>query len=106
MLLGFVTAAPFACRASGQLGDGDSAGDSVGAAVGDSVGASVAGSLGGTEAGSDAGAVAVGAATEGDGDGPPACWLPKSHHAARRTSTTSRTATITGVLFRRSRAVI
>ena len=104
-LSGFVTAALFASRASGQLGDGDPVGDSVGASVGDSVGVSVAGSLGGTDAGSDAGAVPVGAA-EGDGDGPPACWLLRSHHAARRRSTTSRTARIAGVLLRRSRTVI
>jgi hypothetical protein len=97
-------------RASGQLGEGDPAGDSVGVSVGDtvgvSVGVSVAGSLGGTEAGSDAGAVPVGAAAEGDGDGPPACWLLKSHHAATRMSTTSRAPRISGVLLRRSRTVI
>jgi hypothetical protein len=97
-----VTAVLFASRASGQLGEGDAVGDSVG----DSVGVSVAGSLGGTEAGSDAGAVPVGAAAVGDGDGPPACWLLRSHHAARRMTTTSRTARMAGVLLRRSRTVI
>jgi hypothetical protein len=97
-------------HSSGQLGEGDPAGDSVGVSVGDSVGVSVgvsvAGSLGGTEAGSDAGAVPVGAAAEGDGDGPPACWLLRSHHAATRMSTTSRAPRISGVLLRRSRTVI
>jgi hypothetical protein len=65
------------------------------------VGAVVEVALGATDAGTDGGAELV--TTDGDGDGPPACWPPrKSHHSRTRTSATTRTArSVMAVLLRR-----